>query len=255
MLVDVVGLALESRSLVKKNAARVPKKKQPDPLAGGALELAKWVALIAMFIDHYGKIVDPNIYLETHAIGRLAFPLFAGIIGVRLARCSKAAIDRYLRNLFVWALLSQPAFVLAGRDWYDGNIYFDLLLGVLAAKCCFQYIKEPEWQTAAMIIVSITLASFLDYGPFGILIIPVMALLVQRHGKHAIWAVGPLGVLANAEMSMPVLGWVDLAALGASVVLFFSVKWRLRLPRLPKLFFYAFYPAHLLALHFFDLYR
>ena len=55
------------------------------PVAHGDLELAKWIALIAMVIDHYGKIVEPSLYLETHAIGRVSFPLFAAIVGTRLA--------------------------------------------------------------------------------------------------------------------------------------------------------------------------
>ena len=46
------------------------------------LELAKWIALITMAVDHYGKIVDDSVFLETHAIGRISFPLFAAIIGM-----------------------------------------------------------------------------------------------------------------------------------------------------------------------------
>jgi len=59
------------------------------------LELLKWIALVAMTLDHYGKIVDPSIFEETHAIGRLAYPLFAWIIASRLST-KPALAQKYL---------------------------------------------------------------------------------------------------------------------------------------------------------------
>jgi hypothetical protein len=67
-------------------------------------------------------------------------------------------------------------------------------------------------------------------------------------------ASGPLGLAANLSLELPPLDWVDLCALGSSVVLFASVALKPRLPRIPTHAFYAFYPLHLLALHFYDLY-
>jgi hypothetical protein len=52
----------------------------------------------------------------------------------------------------------------------------------------------------------------------------------------------------------PPLRIADLASLLASPILFLSLKAQIRLPRMPTQFFYAFYPAHLLILHFYDLY-
>ena len=69
-----------------------------------------------MFIDHYGKIVEPDLYLPTHAIGRLSFPLFATIIGTRLALRPDLA-KRYLKRLLPWALVSQPVFVFWRLGW------------------------------------------------------------------------------------------------------------------------------------------
>jgi hypothetical protein len=47
---------------------------------------------------------------------------------------------------------------------------------------------------------------------------------------------------------------IDLTALLSTAVAAASTHFRLRLPRLPTQAFYAFYPAHLLALHLIDLY-
>jgi hypothetical protein len=57
------------------------------PVRHGALEGAKWVALVTMTIDHYGKIVDPSVMLVTHCSRRLSFPLF----GSSWRRCWSSA--------------------------------------------------------------------------------------------------------------------------------------------------------------------
>ena len=93
-------------------------------------EIVKWLAIAAMAIDHYGKIVEPDLFEPTHAIGRIAFPLFATLIGLRIASHPHLA-ERYVMRLLPWAVVSQPVFVLAGRDWLEGNILITLVVGVL----------------------------------------------------------------------------------------------------------------------------
>jgi hypothetical protein len=63
-----------------------------------------------------------------------------------------------------------------------------------------------------------------------------------------------MGLAANTNASWPPFELVDLTALLASPILMVSARAKIRLPRLPTQFFYAFYPGHLLALHFYDLY-
>jgi hypothetical protein len=216
------------------------------------LELAKWIALITMAVDHYGKIVDDSVFLETHAIGRISFPLFAAIIGIRLA--TRPELDRrYLRHLIPWALVSQPVFMLVGREWYDGNIMFTLALGVLAALV-WRHPALSDRSRGAAFAAILGASAFVDYGPVGVLMIPAIAFIFARGMLAGAAAAGPLGLAANLVPSSPPLQIVDLAALLASPILFLSLKARIRLPRLPTQFFYAFYPAHLLLLHFYDLY-
>ena len=215
--------------------------------------MAKWVAVITMAIDHYGKIVDETVFLETHTIGRVSFPLFAAIVGIRLAaRPERDA--RYLRYLIPWAIVSQPVFVLAGRDWYDGNIFFTLALGVLATFAWRRRSAMPEWSLAA-VLVAIAIASiFVEFGPIGVAMMPATAYFIARFGYAGLATAGPLGLAANSVPSWPPFQIPDLAALLASPILVLSVTAKIRLPRLPTQLFYAFYPAHLLALHFYDLY-
>lgn len=217
------------------------------------LEPAKWLALVTMAIDHYGKIVDDSIFLQTHAIGRVSFPLFAAIIGIRLAMRPERNL-RYLRHLVPWAIVSQPVFVLAGRDWLDGNIFFTLALGVAATLVWRRRATMTDLTLAASIAAIIAASLFVDFGPVGVAMVPAMACFVARSGYRGLAAAGPLGLAANMNASWPPFDTVDLAALLASPILMLSVAAKIRLPRLPAQVFYAFYPGHLLALHFYDLY-
>jgi len=220
-----------------------------------ALELAKWVALVTMAIDHYGKIVDPDLLLQTHAIGRLSFPLFATIIGIRLGLRPELA-SRYARRLLPWALISQPVYVLAGRFWYQGNILFALLLGVALTALMQRWLHGPAtaWRTAAVAALLVFCSFFVEYGLIGVVVVAATAILARRDPWLAVLASGPLGLAANLTYAMPPLEWVDLCAFGSSFVAALSVGLRTRLPRLPTQAFYAFYPLHLLALHLYDLY-
>lgn len=227
----------------------------PARVVQADLEIAKWAAVLTMAVDHYGKIVDPDVFLTTHAIGRLSFPLFVTIIGLRLGMRPELA-RRYLRRLLPWALVSQPIFVLAGRPFYQGNILFTLLLGVSAAVLAERVVHSRKAGSAAAALVLLApLTLLVEYGPIGVVIVPMTAVLASRDPRLALWASGPLGLAANLGPAIPPLEWVDLCALGSSLVLIAGVILRPRLPRLPTHVFYAFYPGHLLALHLYDLYR
>jgi len=225
----------------------------PADFAQGDLEFAKWVAIVTMAIDHYGKIVDDSVFVQTPAIGRVAFPLFAAIIGIRLA--TRPALDlRYLRYLIPWAIVSQPVFVLVGRHWYDGNILVTLALGVAVTYVVRRRTEISEFWLGAVLVAILAVSVFVDYGPIGVAMIPAMVFVVARYGYLGVAAVGPLGLAANFDSSLPPLSLPDLGALFATPILLFSLWARMRLPRLPTQLFYAFYPAHLLVLHFYDLY-
>jgi hypothetical protein len=217
------------------------------------LEPAKWLAIVTMAIDHYGKIVDETLFLQTHAIGRVSFPLFAAIIGIRLAMRPERD-ERYLRHLIPWAIVSQPVFVLAGRGWYDGNILITLALGVAATLVLRRREAMTDLSFAAAITAILAASVLVDFGPVGVAMISATAYLVTRSGTAGLAAVGPMGLAANLNAGWPPFDLVDLTALLASPILILSVRAKIRLPRLPTQFFYAFYPGHLLALHFYDLY-
>jgi hypothetical protein len=206
-----------------------------------------------MAIDHYGKIVDQDLFVPTHMIGRVSFPLFATIVGLRLA-VSPSLAGRYLRRMIPWAIVTQPIYVLAGREWMLGNILFTLALGVIAWLALGRISRGRHLGGAALLALVAVLSIPVEFGPPGVAMVVVTALLASSDPGLGLGASGPLGVLVNLRLTPPFLRMIDLTALLSTAVAAASTHFRLRLPRLPTQAFYAFYPAHLLALHLIDLY-
>jgi hypothetical protein len=216
------------------------------------LEPAKWLALAAMTVDHAGKIALPQLGPETHLVGRVALPLLAWIVAVRLA-LEPALAARYLRRLAPWALVSQPVWVLAGRAPLEGNILFTLALGVMACAGLHAARARRGWHAAGWLLPAALLAPFVEYGLPGVLLAPALLVVGGADPLRGPLALGPLGVLANLVPEPPHLEPADAAALVSTPAAWLSTAWPLRLPRLPTHLFYAYYPAHLLALHLLDL--
>lgn len=224
---------------------------QPTRRAGGPtnadLELAKWLAVLAMAIDHYGKIVDPSIYAETNAIGRLSFPLFAWIIGTRLAIRPETARS-LLVNLLVWGIVSQPVYGFLRGSFLLPNIFFTLWLGVLL-HVLLQNSRGRTGRVLRPLLVPAGIAAlFVDYGMFGPFLIPLVAHLGRRRAELSAVLLGPLGILCNVGLVPPMIGPGAAWALLAGPVALLSLRSGMTLPRAPKMAFYAFYPAHLLIL-------
>jgi len=81
--------------------------------------------------------------------------------------------------------------------------------------------------------------------------IPLIANLSRARPLWGACSVGPLGVLGNLSIFPPYFGPGGFWALLSSVVALMSLRHDWRIPRLPKQAFYAYYPAHLVALYAF----
>lgn len=213
------------------------------------LEAAKWLAILTMTIDHYGKIVDPSLYDETNAIGRLTYPLFAWIIGTRLA-IDPSLTPRYLANMLPWAVISQIVYAWVSGNWLSPNIFITLILAV-CAYWALLIAKQGQPITGGLLLLLIlSLATFVDYGPVGVCMVTIIAVLTSKNVVWGAWCISPLGFLSNFIPVPPYMGPGAVWALLASAVAGGFLGSGFKLPRLPKQFFYAYYPAHLLALYF-----
>lgn len=205
----------------------------------------KWMALLTMLIDHIGYIflATPDrqvLYKLFRGIGRISFILFAFLlVQGYLNTCNR---KRYLARVMIFAVLSEIPFDLAfyGEICYASaqNVMFTLAIGILALFFYEKY-EQNVLLAGLTVIVSCVTAYVLktDYSYFGVLLIlglyvfryqrwmqlVVAGVLIASRGEFEIWALFALPLCALYDGSKPA-------------------------KRMPKYFFYAFYPVHMLVL-------
>lgn len=227
---------------MKKQGGKIKKEKQR--LTHNSLEPVKWIAMGAMTIDHAGKIVFPEWYTITNAIGRIAFPLFAWIIGKRLSLDPGLSL-RYIRQLTVWMLISQPFFVYSGSSGL--NIFFTLALGTTLFHGLNRIRQHQITSGLALICLSLLFSVKADYR-LGIFIVPITAMMPDKSPLFGAMLTGGLAVMSNYSIGSPTLGPGAGFALFAGAIVWLAHCRTIELPRLPGCLFYAYYPFHLILL-------
>lgn len=209
-----------------------------------SLDTVKWIAIVAMFIDHFGLVVldESDNYMRT--IGRLAFPIFSYILVYNFIHYTSNKI-RYITRLLIFASLSQPIYSFATGDYHIN------IIGLFAFSLFFLFLLEKvdekkEDRLRGFLLFSLVfsgfmLSNFFDYGGFGFLII-VSFYMVEKFSKKYILLTGLLFCalyIGNIEQLLfSIIG----------VLLPFFAKKESDKRRGWKYFFYFFYPAHLLIL-------
>lgn len=250
-------------------------------LSGAVL---KNTAYITMFTDHFFAIVYRSIirrcqtagyavgdmeriYAVGRAVGRISFILFAylAVEGFLHTRSRGA----YLFRLGAFALLSEIPFDLAfSGSCYDPgsqNVFFTLFLGVLALAI-WEWAADRKgvlWGIAACGALACCCgAAYIgntDYRYMGVLLIYV--LYQTREGKLPVQMLAAGCVMLFGTWSA---NWFRYAGdYSASYLFRFSLREMYGLAafvlialysgekghQLPKAFYYAFYPVHLMALY------
>lgn len=224
-------------------------------LDGGTLKL---LAAGFMLIDHVGSILLPQVLL-LRCIGRLAFPMFAFFIAEGYVRTRN--FWKYLWRMAVFAAIAEVPFDLTGGSAWDPDRQNVLVTFCIALLMLRGLDELRRWDgaarylgTAAALAAGFAAGQLLrvDYGGWGVLTVALFYLC--RDGKYArLWLAAGMTVLNGvcigsmkaavfgAEMPIQVL-----AVLALPLIWTYSgeagVKGRRRWA------FYAFYPAHLLAL-------
>lgn len=210
----------------------------------------KWIAIISMLIDHFASsfLLAYNVtsaqdfqgmYANMRLVGRLAFPIFAFLIVQGYQHTSD--IKKYIRNLFLFALISEVPFDLAfyrqPMHWGHQNIFFTLFLGVIALAL-YEKFEQIFKQGLAVLLFGL-LAEILavDYGLYGVFFIVGLGILRDKKLIQALFII--------------VMGSVQMTASLAVIPLWFYNGER---GRQNKWFFYIFYPGHLALIYFLRLY-
>lgn len=239
-------------------------KKKFNGLTGSHI---KWIALGTMLTDHIGAVLlEPgllpliasavlagnsfdylpadyefwhNLNFVLRLIGRLAFPLYCFLLVEGFLHTK--SIAKYALRLGVFALLSEVPFDLAIYGTVFNlamqNVFFTLLIG-LFVLWGIKWVEGrfPKYSFLPFVIAFFGMftAYFLqtDYDAFGILLITMLYLLRANKLQQCIF-----GAVCTV--------WEYTAPLAFVPVWFYRGE---RGRQLPKYFFYAFYPVHLLVL-------
>ena len=244
----------------------------------------KNTAYITMLIDHFFAVLflnymrlhpvdgrwDPQlerIYRAGRAVGRISFVLFTFLI-VEGFFYTRSRVW-FLTRLFLFALLSEMPFALAlsGEtfDWSGHNVYWTLLLGVLVLTL-WDYLSHDGNVLAragqAPVLAAGCMTAFFcatDYRFMGILLIFAMYQTREKDGGVRFMAAGLVMLLGTWGSNLIRYAGVysadylfrfslrEMYGLLAFALLFLYNGEKGR--QFSKLFYYVFYPVHLLILY------
>ena len=210
-------------------------------LSDGMLEALKCLALILMVLDHANRFVLGGSVPAFFYLGRLAFPLFAAVLGWNLARpglIDSGAGARVLKRMLLFgAIATIPYAGMLGYHWWQLNILFTLAAGtaviLLIAK------RSAASAILAVILFAVSGVT-VDYAWYGVALCVASWTLSRR----PTWPSFSAWIAALASLAVINGNYVALLA----APLLWCVSGRdLRFPRY-RYFFYWFYPLHLLVL-------
>ena len=240
----------------------------------------KNIAYLSMFIDHFfavvftvyiqwsaaqGVYIDSaqSIYYTGRAVGRVAFILFAFMASEGF--CHTHSAGKYLLRLVIFALLSEipfdPAIHYTFRETGGQNVYFTLFLGV-AALFFIDKLRGHLILQMLGVLLCCALAVFLktDYMIMGVLLIVTFYLFREIFWLKA--AAGSIVIYFGTVLyymftfphrsALPVSVYfqaaeLELCGLFAFIFIYYYNGSKGR--QLPKMFYYSFYPLHLLLLY------
>ena len=221
------------------------------------------LAILFMVLDHlWATVVPGNLWLT--CVGRLAFPIFA----FQLCEGYRHTSDyrRYRRRLLVFALLSEIPFNLfyAGSLLFPfhQNVMFTRLLGLLAIRQADRLRREEGIKKkslrclALLLILAGGVVLFPDYGLMGIM--TVLCFFVFRdHRLFQLAAMAVLNIFTFKGQTIPIslFGLAFDFPIQGFALLALPLIWLYNGEKGPggkglRLFWYIFYPLHMLALYF-----
>jgi len=222
-----------------------PQTSGPLGFTDGQLEALKWIALASMFLDHFGRhLLGWGQETWVFALGRIAFPLFALVLGLNLAReghrAARAA--RTSRRLALWCAVSVLPSIWARGEPTLVNVLGTLGLG---AALCWAIATSARMVLRVAVCVAVAAASrWVEFGLAGVFLVPAIYLwYTQRQPEAALLAV-VLFVL-TAWLNASFGGWPALLGTLATLPIAWSMsRLPVSVPRL-QLAFYLVYPLHL----------
>lgn len=214
----------------------------------------KLIAIITMTIDHIGVVFGTAFYNFFRAVGRLSFPIFAFLLTEGYVHTK--SFSKYFLRLLVLAVISEviydyfffDSFIYLGAN----NIFFTLSLGLLtlflldkSKGLIKKYFKDkidlviilPITYLLIIIIMGL-IGEFLNfsYGMLGIFVISFFYLFKENF---------PLLVLSITLSTLIFGEGMQYFSIFSLILIYFYNK---KLGKDCKMFFYLYYPLHILIL-------
>ena len=189
----------------------------------------KITAMLSMLCDHIAFVLVPaesypSLYYFMRAVGRIAFPLFCFMLVEGFIYTHNR--EKYIIRLAVFAVISEIPFDLSAGGgvlcWDSQNVMWTLLIGFIVM---YAIDKAGEIYIAKI---------------FAILVFIIAVLYIYRYNRKMGMVI--MGILILSQNSIEMY-----AVLSIPIILNYSPD--KNNIRLPKYFFYAFYPAHLFILY------
>jgi len=245
------------------------------PKSGMSIDTLKYIAIIAMAIDHvaYAFVPDGSIpAIVMHFIGKITGPImfYAAVEGYHHTR----NINKYMTRLAIFAVMSWFPFVyfkyggvLVDISYIRPNVIYTILLGVAAIRIRRE-LKNPIVKTI-LILCLIILCVPADWGTWGIIIIIVFDYFYGNFKNQAFGycMIVLLDVGVLSMLTYPVFGLIyersfsidveyymysleDIGMFIPIILLNFYNGQKGNGGKVSKWVFYIFYPLHLLILGF-----
>lgn len=177
----------------------------------------KWFGILTMTIDHIGALLFPNL-LIFRIIGRFALPCF--LLGVYEGTHRTRHYGRYISRLLSLGIVSM--FVTLEPI----NVLFLFVLFSLSIR------------HKGLFFPCVIASYFTEYGLYGFLLGWSIVWLKEKSRTEGTL----LGMLLTPLSGNP------FQLVSGAILPILTRDWGLHIPRGPRLFFYAYYPLHLIVL-------
>ncbi|MEL7570866.1 MAG: TraX family protein [Eubacteriaceae bacterium] len=206
-------------------------------------DFLKVIAAIAMLVDHAAALpvfADTNAYIIMRSVGRIAFPIFAYYIAAGFINTHN--LKKYVIRLFICAVISQIPYTLYFKNYLGLNIIFTFLIAAAVI-----YFIKLQWHYTAVVIallpvcIEILFHISFDYSIYGIITVVIFYLFMDKpHKAGIIFTIATLLFSIYMKTPMQMLAVLSVPLIFIRPPIYVKV---------PKYFFYYFYPVHLMVLY------
>lgn len=205
----------------------------------------KLIAISTMFIDHVGILFFPGDLLW-RIVGRISFPIFALLVAEGFEKTSN--VRNYLFRLLAFAAVSQIPYSLflqtADVTSDKLNIFFTLSAGLLALLLLKKLPSLYAFLGIGFIAILAEYFSF-SYGMYGVFTVLASSVLLRLRETGSLLLIVLHVLNTTVTFISGKLSLQIFATLSVPILMLYNKE---RGGEFNRLFFYGFYPVHLLIL-------